>query len=148
VLVWDKDQNAYIFSAVTVSDQTTDGSGGFKLETDENGMMFMSVKFKLNASNYVYSNILSGNQADHGVQVVISASWMTEHGMITQNLVLSDEYVRETIVDSNIMNKASVYLDGHENLVMTVKIVTATGIVIETMTESADNLVAGTLGIQ
>jgi hypothetical protein len=140
VLVWDKDQNAYIFSAVTISTDTTDGSGGFKLEQDENGKTFMSVKFKLNASNFVYYNILNGNQADHGVQIVVSASWMTENGIITQNLVLSDEYVKDTIENASSMNKAAIYLEGHKNLVVTVKIVTKTGIVVETLTESAENL--------
>ena len=139
VLVWDKTQNAYVFSAVTISTKSSDGLGGFHLMTDELGQ-YMNVKFKLNASNYVYQNILTGSQADHGIKVVVTASWNTDTGVITQNLVFSDEDVLKTIQNSGWMNTAKVYLQGHDGLVMTVQIVTNTGNVIDSVSMTAAEL--------
>jgi hypothetical protein len=76
---------------------------------------------------------------------VVTASWHTPDGIITQSAIFSDEYVNSTFfadANGNVNDfKASVAINGHNDLVMTVQVITETGIVISTETVQAVPLV-------
>jgi hypothetical protein len=147
IQVWDKDLGAYIFSRANInmtSNAATGNKRGFYLETVD-GVLMLTAKFKLQTTGYINKNILPDGQANHGVRVVVTASWHTPDGIITQSAIFSDEYVNGTFfadANGNVNDfKASVAVNGHNDLVMTVQVITETGIVISTETVQAVPLV-------
>lgn len=141
--VWDKNQNAFVFSKFIIS-----LTGGFDV-TDDNSI-FMT-QFKVLATGYVNQNILVsngvGDQASTGIHVEVSASWTKEgdNGDITtQTYRFSDESMALAIIKDANGNThdyvASITTAGLQNLTMTIHVVSDTGIVLSSQTVSADSL--------
>ena len=141
--VWDKNQNAFVFSKFIIS-----LTGGFDV-TDDNSI-FMT-QFKVLATGYVNQNILVsngvGDQASTGIHVEVSASWTKEgdNGDITtQTYRFSDESMALAIIKDANGNThdyiASITTAGLQNLTMTIRVVSDTGIVLSSQTVSADSL--------
>jgi hypothetical protein len=154
LVIWDKDEDAFIFGDYGISLTDKTGNRGFHIVLNPTtGLYEMVVQFKVQGTGHVNKNVLADqdntgvvDQDTAGFHVEVIASWINEKGdIISQTYRFSNEIMLSTIVKDSVTQvvydyKAFIPVIGRKDLTMTVRVVTDAGLVISSETKSVNDL--------
>jgi hypothetical protein len=131
--VWDPTLNSYVFAAFILNtDEAYDRGFTYDAENDK-----LHVEFKIQASSYVYRQLLAKyGYADHGVSVIVRTTWTNGDATYAQDYIYTDELVQKCC--GNYDFTFDVNVGARENFTATIMVITDAGVEIASETFAVD----------